>query len=313
MDVFRKEIQTIVHNVMSSDGGFEHCYNEFKTPAENLLKKLAPEVTIKVKQKTNVPKWVDEEFKEERAKRRRMEKKWRKSKCEENHKQYIEQRNYCAKLSITKQEGYFSKVIEAASNSQKSLYKVVDEVLDKKAERILPAHTDPVALANTFNQYYIDKIDKLRDSIPPANCEETYEKIYFEGEKLKSFAPTTTEEVKELIKEHGVKTSAEDPLPAVLLQSVMEELIPLYVELVNKSFKEGTLDGIKHSEIDPLLKKYGLDSNVYKNYRPVNNLVFLSKLVERIAQKRIDRHKWRSTTCIHQNISGINSFTVLKP
>ena len=52
----------------------------------------------------------------------------------------------------------------------------------------------------------------------------------------------------------------------------------------------GTMDGIKHSEIDPLLKKQGLDSDAKKNYRPVNNLVFLSKLTERIVSRRLDHH-----------------------
>ena len=66
----------------------------------------------------------------------------------------------------------------------------------------------------------------------------------FRGVKLAIFSPTTPDEVRKLIKEHGMKTSSEDPLPSVLVTSVMEEIIPFYVELVNKS--EGTLDGIKH-------------------------------------------------------------------
>ena len=107
---------------------------------------------------------------------------------------------------------------------------------------------------------------------------------------MNCFAPTTEEEVKEIISEFGVKTSCEDPLPAELLHGAMNELLPLYVELVNKSLGEGTMDGIKHSEIDPLLKKLGLDADIKKNFRPVNNLVFLSKLTERIVGKRIDKH-----------------------
>ena len=46
----------------------------------------------------------------------------------------------------------------------------------------------------------------------------------------------------------------------------MEELLPVYVDLVNKSLSEGTMDGIKHSEIDPLLEKHGLDSDIKKNF-----------------------------------------------
>ena len=50
------------------------------------------------------------------------------------------------------------------------------------------------------------------------------------------------------------------------------------------------MDGVKHSVIDPLLKKAGLDADTKKNYRPVNNLVFFSKLIERIVLKRLDSH-----------------------
>ena len=100
--------------------------------------------------------------------------------------------------------------------------------------------------------------------------------------------------MREVIQKFGVKTSCEDPLPAALIKSAMNELLPLYVELVNKSLAEGTMEGIKHSEIDPLLKKDGLDRDIKKNYRPVNNLVFLSKLTERIVSKRIDEHMERN-------------------
>ena len=48
------------------------------------------------------------------------------------------------------------------------------------------------------------------------------------------------------------------------------------------------MEGVKQSVIDPLLKKSGLDIDTKKNYRPVNNLVFFSKLIERVVQRRID-------------------------
>ena len=40
--------------------------------------------------------------------------------------------------------------------------------------------------------------------------------------------------------------------------------------------------------VRPLLKKCGLDSTQKKNYRPVSNLSFLSKLLERVAQARLN-------------------------
>ena len=289
MNVFRTRIQRIAEKVVASGKDFQSSYIEFKEPAENLLNELAPITTMTVNKRIG-PQWVDSEFREARAERRKLEKRWQRSKSEESHRQYIAQRNLCAKLSISKQQRFFSNIVETSSNKQKSLFKVVDQVLDKKADRVLPTHDDPIVLANEFNHYYIDKIEKLRKSIPVINEDQLGEKVYFKGKKMEIFFPATSDEVKEIIKEFGVKTSCEDPLPAALVNSAMDELLPLYVDLVNKSLSEGTMEGIKHSEIDPLLKKHGLDSDIKKNFRPVNNLVFLSKLTERIVDKRIAKH-----------------------
>ena len=162
---------------------------------------------------------------------------WRKSKTAENRTKYVNQRNLCAELSITKQESYYSKLVEASSNNQKSLFKVVDELLNKKNEKILPAHTDPLKLANEFNDYYIEKIDKLRETIPLITA-NTFETENFDGEKMDSFALTTQEELKQIIKEFGVKISSEDPLPIQILKSVIDVSFPCLTELVNKSLAE---------------------------------------------------------------------------
>ncbi len=50
------------------------------------------------------------------------------------------------------------------------------------------------------------------------------------------------------------------------------------------------MEGVKSSVIDPLIKKAGLYIENKKNYRPVNNLVFFSKLIERIVGSRLDEH-----------------------
>ena len=50
------------------------------------------------------------------------------------------------------------------------------------------------------------------------------------------------------------------------------------------------MDTVRSSVIDPLIKKLGLDIDIYKNYRPVNNLIFFSKLIERVVMIRLDGH-----------------------
>ena len=44
----------------------------------------APEITRKVKRKSRPPEWIDVEFKQKRAERRKLEKRWKRTKDEED-------------------------------------------------------------------------------------------------------------------------------------------------------------------------------------------------------------------------------------
>ena len=50
------------------------------------------------------------------------------------------------------------------------------------------------------------------------------------------------------------------------------------------------MDGLKDTVITPLLKKAGLDPEVLKNYRPVCNILYMSKLIERAALSQCNEH-----------------------
>jgi len=63
----------------------------------------------------------------------------------------------------------------------------------------------------------------------------------------------------------------------------------LYVTaMINASLRAGRLPpSQKHAVVTPLLKKTGVNAEERKNYRPVSNLTFLSKLVERVVASRL--------------------------
>ena len=52
-------------------------------------------------------------------------------------------------------------------------------------------------------------------------------------------------------------------------------------------------EAFKHAVITPLLKKKGLDL-IYKNYRPVSGLPFLSKVIEKVVSKQLTEHATNS-------------------
>ena len=123
----------------------------------------------------------------------------------------------CAEWTLTKQANHFTKIVNDAGKCQKTLFKIANEMLDKTKERVLPSYDDPKKLADEFNHFYINKVTKIRDSIP-----ETTDKSYyarpFTGEMMTKFKIVTEEEVEKLIKSNGIKTCMEDPIPAKLLQ-----------------------------------------------------------------------------------------------
>ena len=170
------------------------------------------------------------------------------------------------------------------------LFKVANELLDKKQEQILPIHADAKELADEFNNYYIDKIKKIRQSIPTDSIVPECCKRKFEGALLTDFSPTNENEINDVLKKSGLKTSAEDPIPSKVLKSLLETSIEMWKVLINKSFEEGTFDGVKCSVIEPLLKKQDLDPEIRKNYRPVSKLPFFSKLTERLVLRRLESH-----------------------
>ena len=45
---------------------------------------------------------------------------------------------------------------------------------------------------------------------------------------------------------------------------------------------------LKQAILKPLLKKLSLDSNDFKNYRPISNLRFISKTIEKCVAKHLD-------------------------
>ena len=58
-----------------------------------------------------------------------------------------------------------------------------------------------------------------------------------------------------IIKEFGIKTATEEPIPANVLKLIIDDALPSLTKLINKSISQGSMDGVKLSVIDPLLKK----------------------------------------------------------
>ena len=84
-------------------------------------------------------------------------------------------------------------------------------------------------------------------------------------------------------------------MPTWMLKKCIAVFLPILTLLINLSLASGEFCAeFKKAHVIPLLKKFDLDRNILKNYRPVSNLPFLSKLIERIVCRQLIAHLIRN-------------------
>ena len=98
---------------------------------------------------------------------------------------------------------------------------------------------------------------------------------------------STPETVLKIIKSCPAKSCALDPIPTNILKLCAGSLKEPISRIINKSISSGVVPcSLKQAVVKPLHKKPSLDKNSLKSYRPVSNLPFLSKILE----KHVDNH-----------------------
>eukprot|EP00057_Strongylocentrotus_purpuratus_P003147 XP_003726023.1 PREDICTED: RNA-directed DNA polymerase from mobile element jockey-like [Strongylocentrotus purpuratus] len=106
--------------------------------------------------------------------------------------------------------------------------------------------------------------------------------------RLENFNPVSQEDVLKIIKSSKVKSCMSDPIPAQVFRQCMEELLPAITDITNQSLQSGVFpEALKSSVIIPTLKKPSLDPDCLRNYRPISNLPYLGKIIERVACQQL--------------------------
>ena len=116
----------------------------------------------------------------------------------------------------------------------------------------------------------------------------------FDGPQLSMSEPVTEELICRLIFQSPTKSCILDTIPTTLTKQCLHDLAPLVTRIVSVSLSTGTVPyGLKQALVTPILKKPGLDANDLRNFRPVSNLPFVLKILERIVllQLQISQHQ----------------------
>ena len=154
----------------------------------------------------------------------------------------------------------------------------------------LPEHDNATKLANEFASFFVTKIELVKEDLNKIHVQEPRLLEVNAVEKLHHFSTVSDEDVSKIIWESSNASCKLDPVPTWLLKSCLDVLAPSITEMVNMSLLTGLVpNNWKTALVFPLLKKPSFDL-VLKNFHPVNNLLFISKVAEKAALQQLLDH-----------------------
>ena len=288
VDVFTQDITDGLN--ITDAISFKENINSYNEVMNRVLNEHAPLKSKNVKIVPTAP-WFDCEYEQMRRLRRKAEKKYKQTGLIEHKEEYRNLRKQTTDLARQKKLKYYSDKLK--SNNSKTLYFTINQLLDKNQDVILPDTNSENEMANSFMKHFTNKIEKIRDTFEK-ETQSNFNALQNAdvSNKLLIFEAATSDEILQIVLSYGVKCSPEDPIPANPIKKNIDVFLPIWTKLVNLSLAEGSIDCLKSAVLLPLIKDIDnyMDRDNLNNYRPVSNLQFVGKLIERIVDIRLNRH-----------------------
>eukprot|EP00116_Pleurobrachia_bachei_P000741 sb/3461003/ len=294
------DLEDLVERILQSDligGDFpenvEECVKLYNDTLLEFLNEIAPE-TSKLIPLKGKPAWYNLACEVAKRKRRKAERWYRlvlknswdvKELCDAL-KQRRQASNEASKIIRKARQDVFSTKIKDSKNNAAAFFKLTNYLMGRdKTPQEQPEGYDDQDLANRFAEFFQEKVERIS-----ADIEDEAEKLGDQVKKLqyprtlncefKEFSPLSEESLRSLVRDMSHKACDLDPMPTSFVTKLLPELSPVITTVVNKSLANGEFPtALKIAQIRPSYKQD--DKNDLKNYRPVSNLPFLSKIVEK--------------------------------
>ena len=279
-------LESVCHDSLSD---LVNGYDSLQT----VLDSHAPLKSKTVSIRPRVP-WINDELLALKRKRRQLERRWRSTGLSVHKTLFIEFKA-CVKQKFDKaKQLYYKSEISNCEKNQAKLYKVCETLLSSKQEKILPDCDSESELAENFNQYFVSKITTIRENLERNSNHYDNTTLTFQPpvSKLTNFNTIDETKLLKMISASSNASCALDPVPTTLIKSTYSDVLLTFMcNLINKSLLDGVFpSSMKSAQVIPLIKKASLDRNIYKNYRPVSNLSFVSKLIEKTVAAQLTDH-----------------------
>ena len=119
--------------------------------------------------------WYNEDLLAIKRKKRKAERKWKLDKTEENLKEYRSLSVSLHSEIASAKWNHLNKEITKHARNNKLLYRTMFHMMGKKKENPIPEASSQVELAETFADYFYNKIQNIRDELQEHRLYETSE------------------------------------------------------------------------------------------------------------------------------------------
>ena len=287
--------QSKITESVNEQNTVEDKVTSFYKILSDILETFAP-LTLKTLTIRPNKQWFNEELKTAKRVKRLAERKWRKTKLE-SHRESYRKAKYEANTIVTKCKSRYmqTKILENKGNPKQLASLIQGLVKHEQTKKTMPEHSDPKVLAESFSDFFNAKILNIRNSLEASDFQNENRNIQRSSDDnfpiLANFSKATEHEIVSLVKSSPDKSCSLDTVPTWFIKKFIDILAPALTSIVNSSLESASMPPtLKHALVTPLIKKPSLDPDSLSNYRPVSNLNFVSKLIERFVAKQITAH-----------------------
>jgi Reverse transcriptase (RNA-dependent DNA polymerase) len=240
-------------------------------------------------------KWLDPEAVSAKQHRRQLERRWKKSGCEQDRVAY---RASCRRANLlinsSRNKHRYQRIKDAGRDSRR-VWGAVKDLLYTDHQDPRTTLPDIDSFCSLLAEFFVNKVRNIKDAIASKLLGQQLDPLEsdksFCGTLMSEFQPVTVTEVERLIRLMPSKSSPLDAFPTSLIKQCSSTFAPVISRLANLSFEHATFpSNFKTAQVTPLLKKHGLDASDPANYRPISNLNTISKILERLVLTRIVGH-----------------------
>ena len=257
-----------------------------------IVDRHAPIVTRVITVRPKKP-WHTEELSSAKSNLHRAERRWRKTRLAVHRQMYMMLRDAYRRQLTTPKANHFCMMIHEAGHNMKAMFGVTNVLLGRSTPVQLPDSRNDSILAETFHQFFIDKILNICRTIDLRAEPNTFDRQPSDVglHQHAQLTLATTADTRRIVLQSSVKSCDLDPMPTSLLKGNIDLLAPILTDIINTSLATGVVPvDMKHALVTPILKNHGLDVNSLANYHPISNLSLVSKILERYVANELRRH-----------------------